>query len=311
LDQQGNGASRQRRSTLPRQTGASGWFILWNHDDLPFVFGISLAVDLGLKGRVALITGASKGIGKAIALGLAAEGVRLALLARTEAALQAAAGEIRAATGATVLAIPTDIRDAAAVSSAVERAHAELGTLHVLVNNAGGPIKRPERQIQWPDADWRDDIDTKTLGMLRVTQAMIPHMPTDGTGRIINISGIAGSSVLTSALTHGLNNAAMNHVTGYLAADLAAARITVNAVLPGLIATEWREGWAENASRQRGVAKQEFLDATCRDWGIIAGRWGTMREVADAVVFIASDRAAYINGAKLTVDGGYAINVRG
>ncbi|HEV2703240.1 MAG TPA: SDR family oxidoreductase [Steroidobacteraceae bacterium] len=268
-------------------------------------------MELGLKGRSALITGASKGIGRAIALGLAEEGVHLALLARTESALQAAADEIRDATGVTVLALPTDIRDAAAVVAAVARARAQLGPLHILVNNAGGPIKRPERQIQWPDADWRDDIDTKSLGMLRVTQAMIPHMPADGTGRIINISGIAGSSVLTSALTHGMNNAAMNHATSYLAADLAAARITVNSVIPGLIATEWREHWAENAGRQRQLSKQQFLDATCRDWGIVAGRWGTMREVADAAVFIASDRAAYINGAKLTVDGGYAINVRG
>src|SRR5262245_28955315 len=268
-------------------------------------------MDLGLKGRAALVTGASKGIGKAIALGLAEEGVRVALLARTEATLHTAANEIRAATGASVLALPTDIRDAEAVAKAVERARTELGPLHILINNAGGPIKRPERQILWPDADWRDDIDTKTLGMLRVTQAMIPHMPTDGTGRIINISGIAGSSVLTNALTHGLNNAAMNHVTSYLAADLAAARITVNAVIPGLIATEWRETWAENGAAQRQVSKQQFLDETCRNWGILAGRWGTMREVADAVVFLASDRAAYINGAKLTVDGGYAINVRG
>ena len=268
-------------------------------------------MDLGLKGRAALVTGASKGIGKAIALGLAEEGVNLALLARTASALEAAADEIRAATGVTVLALPTDIRDAAAVLACVERARAELGSLQILVNNAGGPIKRPERQITWPDAEWRDDVDTKTLGMLRVTQAMIPKMPTDGTGRIINISGVAGSSVLTSALTHGLNNAAMNHVTSYLAADLAAARITVNAVIPGLIATEWRESWAQNAGAQRNLSKQQFLDQTCREWGIVSGRWGTMREVADAVVFLASDRAAYINGAKLTVDGGYAINVRG
>jgi 3-oxoacyl-[acyl-carrier protein] reductase len=267
-------------------------------------------MDLGLKGRAALITGGSKGIGKAIALGLAQEGVQLALLARTDTVLHAAAAEIRAATGTTVLALPTDIRDAAAVLAAVERAHEELGPLHILVNSAGGPIKRPERQIKWLDSDWRDDIDTKTLGMLRVTQSMIPHMPTDGTGRIINISGIAGSSVLSSALTHGLNNAAVNQVTSYLAADLAGARITVNCVIPGLIATEWRESWAQSAGRQRGLSKQQFLDETCREWGIVAGRWGTVREVADVVVFIASDRAAYINGARLTVDGGYAINVR-
>jgi 3-oxoacyl-[acyl-carrier protein] reductase len=268
-------------------------------------------VELGLKNRAALVTGASKGIGKAIAFGLAREGVNLVLLARTAAALEATANEIAAATGVRVLAVPTDIRDDTAVRSAVKRAQAEFETIHILINNAGGPIKRPERQITWPSADWQDDIDTKTIGMLRVTQALLPTMPTDGSGRIINISGIASTSVLTSALTHGLNNAAMNHVTSYLAADLGTTRITVNAVIPGLIATEWREGWAENAAEQRTQAKAEFLNETCRDWGIVAGRWGGMDEVADAVIFLASDRAAYINGAKLTVDGGYSINVRG
>ncbi|HVY63501.1 MAG TPA: SDR family oxidoreductase [Gammaproteobacteria bacterium] len=268
-------------------------------------------MDLRLKGRAALVTGASKGIGKAIARGLAEEGVNLALLARSAEPLRAAAAEIAAATGVEVLAVPTDIRDDAAVAAAVGAAAQRFGRIHILVNNAGGPIKRPERQITWPSADWADDIDTKTLGMLRITKALLPHMPADGTGRIVNISGIAGSSVLTSALTHGLNNAAMNHVTSYLAADLAAARITVNCVIPGLIATEWREGWAERSAGQRHTGKPEFLEQICREWGIVAGRWGTMEEVADAVVFLASDRAAYINGAKLTVDGGYAINVRG
>lgn len=268
-------------------------------------------MDLGLKGRSALVTGASKGIGKAIALGLAKEGVNLALFARTAAPLEAAAQEITAATGARVLALPTDIRDDAAVQAAVTHACAELGAIHILVNNAGGPIKRPERQITWPSADWLDDFDTKTIGMLRVTQALLPHMPTDGTGRIVNISGIASMSVLTSALTHGMNNAAMNHVSSYLAADLANARITVNTVIPGLIATEWREFWAENAAKQRSVTKEQFLEHIYQSWGIVAKRWGTMEECADAVAFLASDRAAYINGAKLHVDGGYSINVRG
>ena len=265
---------------------------------------------LGLEVRAALVTGASTGIGKGIARGLANEGVHLALLARGAQELDDAAAEIAADSGVRVLAIPAALRDAEAVRAAAARAHEALGSIHILVNNAGGPIKRPERQITWPDSDWRDDVDTKILGMLRMTQALIPLMPRDGTGRVINISGIAGSSVLTNALTHGLNNAAMNHVTSYLAADLAAARITVNAVIPGLIATEWREAWADRSARAQDLTKQEFLDRTCADWGIVSGRWGTMEEVADAVVFLASDRASYINGAKLAVDGGYTINVR-
>jgi len=267
-------------------------------------------VNLGLKGRAALVTGASKGIGKAIARGLAGEGVNLLLLARGLDDLERTAAEIRSATGVRVVAVPTDMRETAAVQAAADRARQEFGTVHILVNNAGGPIKRQERQITWPDSDWMDDVNIKTMGMLRMTQALLPLMPVDGGGRIINISGIAGSSVLSSALTHGLNNSAMNHVTTYLAQDLSASRITVNAVIPGLIATEWREGWAENMGRQRGQSKQQFLDDTCRDWGIPSRRWGTMEEVSDVVVFLASDRASYVNGGRITVDGEYTINAR-
>ena len=255
-------------------------------------------MDLGLKGRVALVTGASKGIGKNIARGLADEGVNLVLLARGRELLEASADEIRRATGVRVLTVPTDLREMASVQAAVDAARAEFGTVHILVNNAGGPIKRQERQITWPDSDWVDDVNTKTIGMLRITQALLPIMPTDGTGRIVNISGIAGSSVLSSAMTHGLNNAAMNHVTKYLASDLGKARITVNSVIPGLIATEWREGWAEAQAAKAGKSKQQWLDDTCREWGIPSGRWATMEEVSDLVVFLASDRASYVNGAQ-------------
>jgi 3-oxoacyl-[acyl-carrier protein] reductase len=267
-------------------------------------------MDLGLEGRVALVTGASKGIGKNIALGLANEGVDVVLLARGKDALEQAAEEIHAATGVRVLAVPCDMRDMDQVNAAAAAAKARFGTVHILVNNAGGPIKRQERQITWPDGDWLDDVNIKIIGMLRMTQAVLPLVPTDGTGRIINISGIAGSSVLSSALTHGLNNSAMNQVTTYLAKDLGPSRITVNSVIPGLIATEWRETWAEAQAKIRGVSKQQFLDDVCKEWGIVSGRWATMQEVTDLVVYLASDRASYVNGARIPVDGGYTINVR-
>jgi 3-oxoacyl-[acyl-carrier protein] reductase len=267
-------------------------------------------MDLGLEGRVALVTGASKGIGKNIALGLANEGVDVVLLARGKDALEQAAEEIHAATGVRVLAVPCDMRDMDQVNAAAAAAKARFGTVHILVNNAGGPIKRQERQITWPDGDWLDDVNIKIIGMLRMTQAVLPLVPTDGTGRIINISGIAGSSVLSSALTHGLNNSAMNQVTTYLAKDLGPSRITVNSVIPGLIATEWRETWAEAQAKLRGVSKQQFLDDVCKEWGIVSGRWATMEEVTDLVVYLSSDRASYVNGARIPVDGGYTINVR-
>jgi 3-oxoacyl-[acyl-carrier protein] reductase len=267
-------------------------------------------MDLGLAGRVALVTGASKGIGRNIALGLAREGVHLVMLARGKDALEAAAEEIHALTNVRVVAVPADMREMDQVKAAAAAAADRFGTVHILVNNAGGPIKRQERQITWPDTDWQDDVNIKTIGMLRMIQALLPSMPTDGTGRIINISGIAGSSVLSSALTHGLNNSAMNQVTTYLAKDLGPSRITVNSVIPGLIATEWRESWAEAQAKARGVSKQQFLDDICKEWGIVSGRWATMEEVTDLVVYLASDRASYVNGARIPVDGGYTINVR-
>jgi NAD(P)-dependent dehydrogenase (short-subunit alcohol dehydrogenase family) len=267
-------------------------------------------MDLRLKGRVAAVTGGSKGIGKAIAKGLAQEGVDLVLIARTKDTLERAADEIRKATGVTVLSVTADVRDIEQVKAAASAAAAEFKTVHIVVNNAGSGIRRMDRQINWPDSDWVDDLNLKLIGSLRVTQAFLPIMPRDWTGRVINISGIAGVSAFIGALTHGLNNSAMNHGTTYLARDLAAEKITVNAVVPGLIATEWREGWAQNMGTQQGKSKDQFLEDICRAWGIVSGRWGTMEEVADLVVFLASDRAAYINGAQVALDGGYAINPR-
>ena len=113
------------------------------------------------------------------------------------------------------------------------------------------------------------------------------------------------------ALTHGLNNAAMNQATGYLATDLASQQITVNTVVPGLVGTEGREVWAENMAKQQGKTKEQFLADTCKSWGILAGRWGSMEEVADTVVFLTSDRARYITGAQIAIDGGYGVNSRG
>jgi NAD(P)-dependent dehydrogenase (short-subunit alcohol dehydrogenase family) len=267
-------------------------------------------MDLRLKGRVALVTGASKGIGRAIARGLAQEGVSLVMLARTKEAIEQAADQIRREQGVKTLPVTADVRSMDQVKSAADAAKAEFGTVHIVVNNAGSGIRRMDRQITWPDADWMDDLNLKLLGMLRVVQAFLPIMPRDWTGRVVNISGIAGISAFIGALTHGLNNSAMNHSTSYLARDLAAEKITVNTIVPGLIATEWRHGWAESMGQKQGKTKEQFVDDICRAWGIVQGRWGTMEEVADLVTFLASDRGGYINGARITLDGGYAINPR-
>jgi NAD(P)-dependent dehydrogenase (short-subunit alcohol dehydrogenase family) len=267
-------------------------------------------MELGLSGRTAVITGGSKGIGRAIARGLAAQGVKLVLLARNAEALEKTAADIKAESGVEAIAASADITSSAQVDAAAKAAKDAFGTVHIVVNNAGGPMRRMDRQIFWPDSDWIGDLDNKILGALRVTRAFLPLMPSDGTGRIINISGTASTIVWAPALTHGLNNAAMNQATGYLATDLANQQITVNTVVPGLVGTEGREVWAENMAKQQNITKDEFVAGFCKRMGILAGRWAGMDEVADTVVFLASDRARYYNGAKIVLDGGLNVNAR-
>jgi 3-oxoacyl-[acyl-carrier protein] reductase len=267
-------------------------------------------MQLGLQGRVAAITGGSKGIGKAIGRGLAAEGVSLVLMARGKEQLEKTAEEIRKESGVPVLTVPADITSSDSVKAAAAASKGQFDTIHIVINNAGGPIRRMDRQITWTDTEWMEDVNLKMIGMLRVVQAFLPHIARDGSGRIINITGVAGTGVWAPALTHGLNNAAMNHVTTYLAHDLTADRITVNAVVPGLVGTEGREVWADNMAKQQSKTKPEFLTDFCRRMGILEGRWATMEEVSDLVVFLASDRARYINGARVVIDGGMSVNAR-
>jgi 3-oxoacyl-[acyl-carrier protein] reductase len=272
--------------------------------------GDVVAMELGLSGRTAVITGGSKGIGRAIARGLAKEGVKLVLIARNAEALEKTAENIRKESGVSVVAATADITSTEQVDAAAKTAKDAFGTVHIVVNNAGGPMRRMDRQILWPDADWIGDLDNKILGALRITRAFLPLMPSDGTGRIINISGTASTIVWAPALTHALNNAAMNQATGYLSTDLASQKITVNTVVPGLVGTEGRGVWAENMAKQQNVSTDEFVASFCKRMGILAGRWAEMDEVADTVVFLASDRARYYNGAKIILDGGLNVNAR-
>ena len=267
-------------------------------------------MDLGLSGRTAVITGASEGIGRAIAHGLAAEGANLALLARSRDQLERVADEVSGVSAVgDVSVIPADVRAADQVETAVSVVRERFGRVDILVNNAGNRM-RPGRQLAWTDDEWLLDLDTKLVGMLRVTRAFDPLLPDDGAGRIINVSGVAGSIVWETALTHGMNNAAMNHATRYLAADLAARRILVNAVIPGLIATDWRREWARTEGARAGTTADGFVRQVCRDKGILLGRWAEPAEVADVVVFLASARAAYITGTSIVVDGGLTVNAR-
>lgn len=269
-------------------------------------------METGLRGRSAVIGGGSRGIGKAIARALAREGVHVALLARTERDVQAAAAVVAAESGVTTIGVPTDLTDTASLRRALEllRTHEAFSSVNILVNNAAPPIKGMDRQIEWSDEQWRAGLELKTLGALRMLREFLPLMPRDGTGRVINIAGASGTIVWTPALMHSLGNAAILHMTGFMAADLAPSRITVNAIVPGFVGTEFRQTWAKQLGEQQGRSAQEAVAAACAAKGVLLGRWAEMSEVGDLAVFLASDRASYITGAKIPIDGGLSVNSR-
>lgn len=267
-------------------------------------------MELGLKGRVAVVTGSSKGVGLGVARSLAAEGVDVVLLARGKDALDAAGQAIGAEFKVRVLGIEADVTDLASVRRAVAQVKQAFGTVHIVVNNAGAAIKRTDREITWDDADWINQVQIKSVGALRIIREFLPLIARDGSGRIINIAGASGTMAWMPALTYGFNNAALMHVTGYLAADLAKEDITVNAIVPGLVGTEWREDWAEAMAKQAGNTKAQWLRDFCLSKGILSGRWGRVDEIGDMAAFIASDRGRYLNGAKIALDGGLTVNAR-
>ena len=141
---------------------------------------------------------------------------------------------------------------------------ASFNALNIVVNNAAPPITRADRQIEWTDKEWFAAIDVKTVGALRLIRETIHLIPHDGTGRIINVAGGSGIAVWSPALLHGINNAALLHMTGFLAADLAVNKVTVNAVVPGLVGTEFRQTWAKELGERQGKSTEELLVSSAR-----------------------------------------------
>jgi 3-oxoacyl-[acyl-carrier protein] reductase len=254
-------------------------------------------MDLGLRGRRAIVTGGSKGLGRAIAAELLAEGAAVAICARDTAELDQTAAELSASGGIT--ALPCDVTDPAQVESFVARAAEALGGIDILVNNAGAAT--PGRFGDLTDADWQRDIDVKLFSQIRCTRAALPHLRRSEAPRVININAIYGRYPDPVFLATSANRASCLGLAKALAMEFGAEGILVNSVNIGFVVTpQWEN---IRARRAPDASADEFFGALAAK-EVPLGRFGQPGEVAGVVTFLASDRASYITGASIDVAGG-------
>ncbi|MGN6678786.1 MAG: SDR family oxidoreductase [Streptosporangiaceae bacterium] len=261
-------------------------------------------MDLGLAGRRAIVTGGSKGLGKAIAGELAAEGAAVAICSRNADELNATADELRKLSAAddrasSVVAIACDVTEPEQIAAFVESAVTAMGGLDILVNNAGGA--RPGQFGTLTDEDWHDDIEVKLFSQIRCTRAALPHLRRSQAPRVININAVYARYPDPAFLASSVNRASCLSLSKALSMELGKEGILVNSVNIGLVETpQW-----ENIHRRRApdMPAEQFFGKLA-DAEVPLGRFGQPDEVAGLVTFLASDRASYIAGASIDVAGG-------
>ena len=258
-------------------------------------------MELGLTGRRAIVTGGSKGLGKAIAAELLAEGAAVAICSRHADELEEAAAELRkvAAAGQQLLALPCDVTDPAQVTDFVAAATTTLGGLDILVNNAGGA--RPGRFATLTDEDWHADIEVKLFSQIRCIRAALPHLRASAAPRVININALYARYPDPAFLASSVNRASCLNLSKALSIELGAEAILVNSVNVGFVETpQW-----QNIHNRRApeMPAGEFFGQLAKA-EVPLGRFGQPDEVAGLVAFLASDRASYIAGASIDVGGG-------
>jgi len=256
--------------------------------DRPELLGTRL---FDLTGRVAVVTGAGRGLGRTMALALAAAGADIAPSSRTLPELESLAAEVRAL-GRACEPIPADITDPAAAAALAATAIDRFGHIDILVNNAGINIRKPVLELT--HAEYRQVLATNLEGYFLAAKAFGPHLVARGAGKVINISSILGSVALPNQAAYASAKGGIEQLTKVLALEWASANVQVNAIAPTYFETDLTRPLYEDPERRRFITERTP-----------AGRWGQPHELAGAVIFLASAASNYVTGHTLTVDGGW------
>ena len=257
-------------------------------------------MDLGLKDRVAIVAAASQGLGKAAAMALAREGARLAICARTSAKIQAAAEEIRAATGVEVLARAIDVTENDAVGGLVKETLERFGRIDVCVTNAGGPPSKTfaETSVE----DWRSAVNLNLMSTLYFAREVLPVMQKQRWGRFLTITSVAVKQPIDGLILSNSVRSAVSGLVKSLANEYGRYNVLVNNVCPGYTRTERLTELATHLAAG-GSATPEQIERRWTDQ-IPLGRLAEVEEFASVLAFLASERASYVTGASIAVDGG-------
>lgn len=259
-------------------------------------------MDLGLKDRVAIVAASSQGLGKAVALGLAKEGAKLALCSRNAQALESTAQEIRHATGADVMAWSADVTQEEQVRIFVEQANERFGRVDICITNAGGPPAKPFEATTVED--WRRAVDLNLMSTLFFAREVLPAMKDQKWGRLVTITSLSVKQPIDGLILSNSVRASVVGLVKTLSNEYAPHNVLVNNVCPGYTATDRLGDLSATLARSSGIPAAEIE----KRWTgqIPLGRLARPGEFADVVVFLCSDRASYITGQSILVDGGFA-----
>jgi 3-oxoacyl-[acyl-carrier protein] reductase len=255
-------------------------------------------VDLGLQGRAAIVTGASRGIGRHVALGLAAEGCRVLLCARDRDALAAVQAEV----GDGAVPFRVDVTDPSAAPATVAECQRAFGRLDIVVNNAGGASPKPLPELTADD--WQAGLEVNFLAAARLSVAAVPVMRAAGWGRLVHVASISGREPDPLFAPYSAAKAALLNLSTALSQAYASYGVLSSCVVPGVTITELVEANALATAERKGIGAADVMAQMLDKHRVAAGRFGRPEEIAAAVVFLASEQASWISGATLEVDGG-------